>query len=336
MNRERGHTMPQHVRPDGQVPVRAGLATLGLRGAARVMAVIVTYQADARLLQGLLDDLAEQALAAVVVVDNGSPSWPELCCRLPMQVQRLARNRGLAHAQNQGLRLACAAGASHVLLLDQDSRPAHGMVAALLRAAALAQQTGQRVAAFGPCVTDPRGQCEGFVRFASGRYRAVPAVAEECVVPCDMLIASGSLIDVDALNQVGEMRDDLFIDKVDTDWSLRAAAGGYALWGVPDAVLHHRLGERLVRLWFGRWRELPQHQAFRYYYMVRNSLLLQRQPHAHAAWRSADRRQLLSLLLYFGILAPGRGRALLMMLRGAWDGLRQRAGPLHPGPQRGG
>lgn len=306
----------------------SGLAAPGDMGrVSSVVAVIVTYRPAAARLGALLRALDGQ-VAQVVIVDNGSAPWPLPACALPLRVLRHPRNIGLAAAQNDGLRLACAQGASHVLLLDQDSRPAPGMVAALLEAWRQAHESGLAVAAVGPCVVDPRGVCDGFVRFDQGRYRTVPVSPGQAWQACDMLIASGCLIPRDMLDRVGLMSDALFIDKIDTEWSLRAKSLGLQLLGVPGARLDHCLGDRHVRLWFGRWRELPLHQPFRYYYMVRNSLLLQRLPHAHDAWRRADRRQLLSLLLYFGVLAPGRGRALLMMLRGLWDGWRRRGGPL--------
>jgi rhamnosyltransferase len=176
---------------------------------------------------------------------------------------------------------------------------------------------------------DTAGRFEGFVRFREGRYRALTVPDDERPwVDCDFLIASGSLIPLSAVDALGGMDERLFIDKIDTEWALRAAAAGYAFVGAPRARMQHSLGERHVRLWFGRWRVLSLHKPFRYYYMVRNGLLLRRSPHATAAWRRADLRQLRSIVLYFGILAPGRARALWMMARGLVDGLRGVHGPM--------
>ena len=294
----------------------------------RVVAVVVTYYPPVGRLPQLLRALEGQ-VAQVVVVDNGSSLWEEPSCQMPLRVVHHPHNIGLAAAQNDGLRMALAQGATHVLLLDQDSQPEGGMVALLLDAFQRASTPGGPVAAVGPSVIDPRGVFEGFVRFDEGRYRVAPLLPGEPWVECDMLISSGCLIPCDVLDRVGLMLAPLFIDKIDTEWSLRAKAQGFRLLGAPAARMNHCLGERHVRLWFGGWRELPLHRPFRYYYMVRNSILLHRLPHAHPAWRRADRRQLLSLLLYFGLLAPGRGQVLRMMCRGLYDGLRNRSGPLN-------
>ncbi len=289
-----------------------------------VTAVVVSYHPDAGTLAALLAALAAQ-VHAVIVVDNASPEAPPV----PPDVQRirLPRNLGVGAAQNVGIRAALRAGAAQVLLMDQDSLPQPGMVAALQAALQAAAAAGAPPAAAGPLVVDENGHSDGFVRFRRGRYEAI-APAGEAWIDCDLLIASGTLIPAAALRAVGEMDEGLFIDKVDTDWCLRAASAGWPLVGVPAARLQHRLGVRQLRLWFFGWRRLALHAPFRYYYMWRNGLLLRRRTYATAAWKRADARQLRSLLLYFGLLAPQRWARLRMMARGLADGWRGRAGPL--------
>ncbi|MCC7101139.1 MAG: glycosyltransferase family 2 protein [Rubrivivax sp.] len=288
-----------------------------------VTAVVVSYHPDADSLAALLVALAEQ-VQQVIVVDNASPELP----RLPAGIEliRLDRNLGIGAAQNVGIRMALQAGAGQVLLLDQDSLPQPGMVTALQGALQAAAAAGQRPAAAGPLIVDEGGRSEGFVRFRRGRYEAIAPAAGQDRVDCDLLIASGTLIPAAALQAIGEMDEGLFIDKVDTEWCLRATAAGWHLVGAPAARLRHRLGQRQIRLWFFGWRRLALHAPFRYYYIWRNGLLLRRLPHATAAWRRADARQLLSVLLYFGLLAPGRLERLGMMRRGLRDGWRGRYG----------
>lgn len=293
--------------------------------AAAVTAVVVSYHPDPPALQALLAALADE-VEHVIVVDNGSPMRPQV--DPPARLIALARNLGIAAAQNRGVRAAFEGGAQQVLLLDQDSRPEPGMVATLQATLAAAEAGDARVAVAGPLIVDPEGRSEGFVRFRDGRYVAIVPEAGDRWTGCDLLIASGSLIPRAAWDDIGPMAEELFIDKVDTDWCLRAAWRGWRLIGVPAARLRHRLGQRQIRLWFGRWRSLALHPPFRYYYIWRNGLLLRRRPHATAAWKQADARQLLSLLLYFGLLAPGRWARLRMMVRGLADGWRARTGAL--------
>ncbi len=290
-----------------------------------VGAVVVTYHPDPHALAALLAALTPQ-VQDVVVVDNASPVPPSLTGSA--RLLRLEHNTGVARAQNIGAQRLLREGAQYLLLLDQDSVPAPDMVTQLLAAHQAARDAGERVAAAGPLIVDEAGRSEGFVRFRDGRYAAVVPEGDARWIDCDLLIASGSLISRQAWDDVGPMAEELFIDKVDTEWCLRAASRGWRLAGVPAARLQHRLGQRQIRLWFGRWRSLALHQPFRYYYIWRNSLLVRRRPHATAAWKRADARQLLSLLLYFGVLAPGRWARLRMMARGLADGLRAKSGAM--------
>jgi rhamnosyltransferase len=289
-------------------------------------AVIVTYEPDVARLQQVLSAIRPQ-VSRIIVVDNASTrELPPLAFQTA-SIVRMPRNVGVGAAQNAGIKAAQAEPTRFILLLDQDSIPASDMVRALLDGYTQASRSCL-VGAVGPCIRDAAGHDEGFVRFRSGRYTAVQVAASERWIDCDMLIASGSLIPVAAIDAVGGMAEDLFIDKVDTEWCLRAAAKGYRLIGAPGAVLHHALGDTAIRVWLGQWRELRQHKPFRYYYMVRNGLLLRRSPYRTRAWCRADMRQLLSLFVYFGALAPQRGASLRMLLRGLVDGLCRTTGPL--------
>ncbi len=317
-------TLPP-VAPTAALAAADGSAAEGTAVSPVVVAVVVSFHPDAAALTALLAALTAQ-VQAVVLVDNASPQLPDLPAGVTLI--RLDHNQGIGAAQNIGLHAGLRAGAGQLLLLDQDSLPQPGMVAALQAALHDSAAAGLRPAAAGPLVVDELGHSDGFVRFRDGRYRALMPAPGAGWIDCDLLIASGTLIPAAALQAVGDMDEALFIDKVDTDWCLRAVAAGWQLIGVPAARLQHKLGQRQIRLWFFGWRRLALHAPFRYGYMWRNGLLLRRRPHATAAWKRADGRQLLSLLLYFGLLAPGRWRRLRTMARGLAEGWRGRAGPM--------
>jgi rhamnosyltransferase len=295
----------------------------------RVHAVIVTYHPEPLLVRDVVEAVQSQ-VTAVHVVDNGSAesTLDALRTMAGVQLHPQMRNLGIGAAQNAGIRVALAAGADFVLLLDQDSLPSPGMVAELLDVHGQLSRQGQRVGALGPLRVAADGSQAGFARLGIGRYREMFPAAGERWCTCDVLIASGSLMPRAALEGAGLMDEGLFIDKVDIEWCLRAARRGYVIAGVPGARLAHRLGDRTVRLWALRWYRLPLHQPFRYYYMVRNSILMQRTPGVGWRWRLADAYQGLQILLFFGLLVRGRGKNLRMMLRGLWDGLHAVNGPL--------
>ena len=93
----------------------------------RVIAIIVSYRPSLGPLQCLLDALRPQ-VALSVLVDNGSDEdvagWIARTDHENLHCLELAANYGVAAAQNAGIRCAREAGATHVILFDQDSEPA--------------------------------------------------------------------------------------------------------------------------------------------------------------------------------------------------------------------
>lgn len=287
-----------------------------------ITAVVVTYRPDLNTLRRLLVALAPQ-VTAICVVDNTETDshFVEKAGRdLGVHPIRLGRNRGIAQAQNVGIDWAASNGASHVLLMDQDSIPAPDMVAVL--AAALSQC--EMPAAVGPRCRDPQsGHVDPFVRIEGLRRRKMHCSPTDGIVEVDALIASGCLIPLAALEQVGQMRADLFIDYVDLEWGLRARKLGYRSYGVCAAQMEHRMGD--TRIHFGS-RRILAHSPLRHYYQVRNAVLFLREPTAFLAWRVLDIKRLLQMLAVYSLARAPRLEHVKMMGRGLWHGLIGRSG----------
>ena len=144
-----------------------------------------------------------------------------------------------------------------------------------------------------------------------------------------MLISSGSLIPISALDTIGEMDEELFIDHIDTEWSLRARSLDWQSYGVCSALMEHRLGEHTFRVWWGRWRYVSIHQPFRYYYIYRNSILLHRRSYADPLWKQADQLRLLLITMFVVLLSNQRLSCIKMIVRGVTDAIRRKTGPIN-------
>src|SRR5690606_24388559 len=125
-----------------------------------------------------------------------------------------------------------------------------------------------------------------------------------------------------------DMDAKLFIDHIDTEWCYRAQSSGFSLYGVCNAFMQHTLGDKQIRIWWGRWRNIPFHQPFRYYYIFRNSSLLWQRTYMPVAWKQADMLRILYILLFFTLFSSNRMANLRMMIKGLWDGLNNRSGKL--------
>jgi rhamnosyltransferase len=239
---------------------------------------------------------------------------------------RLGSNRGLATAQNIGLRRAMKEAFTHVLLLDQDSELTNGTVLGLLGAERALCETGHKVAAVGAMYIDVKTN----IPAASHRYR--PFRLEKIRVPIgsspiesDWLISSGSLIRCSILQEIGLMREELFIDVVDTEWGLRARSMGYISFLVPSVTIAHSIGDDAVEV---LGRSLMRHNDVRSCYMIRNNAYLLRVPSMGWLWRSNAPLNLLSTFVTSILFSDHRFRRARLLLKAIFDGLSGKVGPI--------
>jgi rhamnosyltransferase len=294
-----------------------------MSSAHEVAAVIVTYQPDAVRVGKMLEALKGEVSHAVIV-DNASDELPEHRWRLQwptLVLRRLAVNKGVGAAQNEGVAVAAALGATHVLLLDQDSAPSSGMVSNLLAATESLARRGLKAGCVGPQRRRPgSAESTGFTQLGWLGVRKLQCDDSSRPVQCDFVVASGSLVPLSAWHEVGGMEEELFIDLVDTEWCLRARSKGYGVYGAA-AVLEHTIGEAGRQIGVGRQARLPRHKPFRYYYIFRNSFLLARRPYVPLKFVLFQFRLLAATFFLVGVLG-GRWLELRMMARGMYDGLR--------------
>ncbi|MBY4949085.1 glycosyltransferase family 2 protein [Cupriavidus respiraculi] len=322
---------PAAVPADAMPPARAAATSAP---ASQVCAVVVTLNPDVEHFGQLVGALACQ-VGHVFVVDNGSDAavrnaLVRVCPTDRATFVPLPSNQGIARAQNVGIRLALEAKAEFVLLSDHDSLPHDDMVKTLLGALHDRRTAGGRVAAVGPVSIDRRtGTPSKFVRLTwRGVRRFGCDDAVDGVVPADFLIASGCLIPADALEAVGAMNEGYFIDHVDTEWCLRARHLGWEIFGVCGARLDHSLGDSVIRVWLGRWREVPVHSPVRDYYMFRNTIFLLKNPSTSLGWALTHCYRMAQFFLFFGCFVPPRATRWGMIAKGIWHGLVGRAGKL--------
>ena len=292
-------------------------------------AIVVSYQPEFAALARLLTAVSPQ-VGRVVVVDNGSGAEVDTWLRghFPgVECLRLKQNYGIAYAQNRGIEWAAQQGAtSRVLLLDQDSEPELDMVAALLAVLQRLVDDGHPVACVGARYTDDRqDNPPPFLRLHGLRLERCPCLTPDSVLAVEYLIASGCLIPLPVLEQVGGMREDLFIDYVDIEWGLRAKRFGYQSFGVCRARMKHNLGCDPIK--FGE-RYIPLHSPLRHYYHFRNAVLLYRESWVPLNWKLVDGWRLLLKYGFYGIFAKPRLAHWRLMTLGLWHGLRGKSGKL--------
>lgn len=300
---------------------------------SRVGAVVVTFHPEICVLQQLVTTLEAQ-VEVIYIVDNGS--GPDTVRKLRSlargrnaEVIEFAANTGVAAAQNAGLAKAMGRGLDHVVLFDQDSVPAPDLVIRLCEAHEKLILKGNRAAAVGSLWIDQRSGRRGqFCRIRFGRIIGMDPIEDCEPQEVDFLISSGTLVNLQAARDIGCMREDLFIDHVDTEWCLRAKYAGWKLFGLGSARMRHSLGDDNRRVWLGRWRQVALHSPDRNYYEVRNTLLLLRTPGLDMNWRIAQLTRLTQVVIFYSLMVTPRLRRIARMARGFRDGWLGRGGKL--------
>lgn len=243
-----------------------------------VTAVIVTYNPEEDLLQRQKVSLAGQ-VDKIIYVDNNSEST-KLIDSFSGDNETVIRNPinyGLAKAQNQGIECACQYGSDFVLLFDQDSVPPSDFVECLMKCYEN-QAKIHHVALVGPAIRNMlRGSVENErgVIFKGMTIKKIPVENATEVTYC---IASGSLIPMTVLKEVGLMKEELFIDGLDIEWCLRARSNGYKIYQTSNTYLNHCLGD-------GSSDRILSHSPHREYYIMRNSIWMIRQKYIPLGFR---------------------------------------------------
>ncbi len=142
-------------------------------------------------------------------------------------------------------------------------------------------------------------------------------------VSIDYLVSSGSLIPMSVFTDVGLMREEFFIDYIDTEWGLRAKTVGLDIYGVFSAKMQHHLGEQPLFL-FGR--KIPIHAPTRFYYQFRNAMLLYQEDWVPLNWKFVDGCRLSLKFIFFSICVQHRLKYFQMMVKGIYHGFKGQAG----------
>lgn len=190
----------------------------------RIVAVIPVFRAPESL-PSTIESILRQ-VDSVVVVDDGSRSVDTITFPERTEVISAGENRGIATALNTAISRARELGATHILTLDQDSALADGHVERLLSRIDAAEAQGVNVAAAVP-----------------GVVGGAPVLNDPTGGPFDP-IQSGQLLPVGAFEAIGEFRTDLFIDAVDSEFTVRAREAGYQFLVDEGLAMEHALGRR--------------------------------------------------------------------------------------------
>ena len=224
--------------------------------------VIVTYNPDASFIN--IIEIHSQIASKVIIVDNGSIADNCIHSKAIQSIPNLEIiysqiNKGIAWALNCGIKLALISNPKWILTFDQDSKPVFNILNYYNKIITLNRNIGLVGINFGP------------------HERNIDNLNDLVLIDTLTVITSGTLHNVDIFARVGYYNEELFIDSVDFDFTLRVKQCGYRTVRITNITLEHRLGSPLVK----KGVESSNHNAFRRYYMARNHIIITKRYFKH-------------------------------------------------------
>ena len=279
--------------------------------------MVVTYEPAPELMENLT--ALRPQVERLIVVDNGSSAEKLEMIRRAVQRTNFeclenGTNLGVATALNRGIEHALEAGAEWLFLFDQDSRVTAGFVESMLGAYA-ASPWGERLKILTPQYKD------------AGSGEMLPSMPAKQGIA--IALTSGSLLRAGTLREYGLFRDELFIDEVDHEYSLRLRRAGMVLEQTDAAILLHALGSPTAHSIAARDFRVTNYSAVRRYYQERNKVWMARHYGLSFPGFVLSRfRMTLADMWKIVAFEDDKRVKIRYSLRGMVDGLRGRMGRL--------
>lgn len=223
-----------------------------------IIAVIVAYNPDMKLLQSNLDVLRPQVNKIVVV--NNSTSNLSIDETEDFAVIENGKNLGIAKALNLGVEYGLNNNFRYALLLDQDSTPEKDMVENLVKG----------------FIKEDVAMTVPYIKYLNG-FKQVRLESEFEAIK--FAITSGSLLDLQKVHEIGFFDEEFFIDSVDFDYCFKIALKNYTIVRANKALLYQRLGEVEEHKFLFLKFYPTNHSYIRRYYITRNRMYMWKRYH---------------------------------------------------------
>lgn len=220
-------------------------------------------------------------------------------------------NKGIAEAQNVGIKVSMDKGADYLVFFDQDSIIPENFVFNILENFLSIKNYYPNLATLGPRIVDKNNKVE-----TKSRLRKISKCKSFLI--CNQIISSGSIIPTEIIKKVGPMNSDLFIDYVDLEWCWRAKSFGYMCGQSTFIFMDHKIGsqESIMGKFTIDVSAIP-----RYYYMYRNYIRLLFLNYVPIKWKISHGVRLFFKFFYFPIILNNGNEILKNMVKGIRDGL---------------
>ncbi len=287
----------------------------------KLAAVVVYYHPDQ---QAIENTRAISEHLDVIVVDN-SETESELLALLPEDVQviRNGTNHGVAKALNQGIERSIEQGANWCFLFDQDSTIPEDFVGRMLSCSGIFDpKTAAVVPLYYAENLKKYGDVIQVLKHKINRISAKD-IKPDSAIWASYAITSGSLVNTNNYQQIGEHDENLFIDFVDIEWGLRANHLGYKIFTNSNVALTQQLGDQPIR--FGKVN-IVNHSPQRHFYYFRNAIYMLRLKHVPLIWKCYELIKFPIRFAVYGLFTSNKRQHVQAMSSGIWHGITRKQG----------
>ncbi len=278
----------------------------------KIGGILVLYNPNWVLTRNVIKCLLAQ-VNKLYIIDNSPLNNSTFICEYHKIIYKfLGENKGIAYAQNVGLKLLQEDKLDFCFFLDQDSIVENGMVEVLVNHYYDLKNRGFLIGAIGP---RPINRKEG--KEYRGSVRKGISIDNDTTEVTE-LISSASLIPVENFNKVGDMDTSLFIDGVDHEWCWRCTKLTGARFFISEKThLSHQLGEGDRKF---LWRKVAIPTPFRTYYQFRNYFILSSREYVPIYWKISNGVKYFIKLFYYPLFVRPKKDYLRSIFKGISDG----------------
>lgn len=242
-----------------------------------VAAYITAYQ-DLSSIKTCIKSLEIQSinLKNLLIIDNSQKAL-NLQIKIPHTIQHHPDNIGIGGGLNIAIQWAIHNNFNFLWAFDQDSQPNPDTLKNLLSDYQLLQQKNIPVGIISPTIIDAQtgiilpNDLNKKYRLKSYSPELTPSpftYYAEKLYQCDVVITSGSLINLKAAKNIPLPNPDLFIDGVDWEYCLDMKKHGYHICVSEKTTMQHNFGTYLTH--FHKDHPIYIYSPLRYYYINRN------------------------------------------------------------------
>ena len=233
----------------------------------KLFSVVVAYNPEYNKLLDLCQVLSNSDITTVLIdnSDIDKIEFTEISKISKIHIINLFDNFGIAKAQNIGINYALTQNADAIIFFDQDSQIDSSFLSNLI-----APLSNENISICAPVFIDFDSEIQlpvisinkfGLISYSNNFQKKLDN---------KIVISSGLIVKSEIFNLVGLMNEEYFIDYVDTDFCFRCFARNIKINVVPNAVMKHPVGDKMVKIFdFYFFIHNPQ----RVYYQIRNCFL---------------------------------------------------------------